>query len=194
MTRRKKGIRLARTVRRWRVQSACEVLGRPRLYPQKRDRRHPPLHRGHTRPVASERARTERRCFRAPTSSSTGSTYATSPAAIRPTTRLWTPTSHLTGKIEGFVLPGNPGKARQARESGPAAPSQRPKRRAGSTSPVDPALLGSLGPITKSGFLDSEIVRSFVREGGLEPPRPFEHWHLKPARLPIPPLARTQED
>ncbi|VXB96974.1 hypothetical protein CITRIK5_70371 [Citricoccus sp. K5] len=29
-----------------------------------------------------------------------------------------------------------------------------------------------------------------VREGGLEPPRPFEHWHLKPARLPIPPLAR----
>jgi hypothetical protein len=31
-----------------------------------------------------------------------------------------------------------------------------------------------------------------VREGGLEPPRPFEHWHLKPARLPIPPLARTR--
>jgi hypothetical protein len=24
-----------------------------------------------------------------------------------------------------------------------------------------------------------------VREGGLEPPRPFEHWHLKPARLPF---------
>ncbi len=22
-------------------------------------------------------------------------------------------------------------------------------------------------------------------EGGLEPPRPFEHWHLKPARLPF---------
>ena len=30
----------------------------------------------------------------------------------------------------------------------------------------------------------------FVREGGLERPRPCEHWHLKPARLPIPPLAR----
>ena len=29
-----------------------------------------------------------------------------------------------------------------------------------------------------------------VREGGLEPPRPCGHWHLKPARLPIPPLAR----
>jgi len=26
---------------------------------------------------------------------------------------------------------------------------------------------------------------SLVREGGLEPPRPFEHWHLKPARLPF---------
>ena len=31
----------------------------------------------------------------------------------------------------------------------------------------------------------------FVREGGVEPPRPFGHWHLKPARLPIPPLARA---
>ena len=28
-------------------------------------------------------------------------------------------------------------------------------------------------------------------EGGLEPPHPFEYWHLKPARLPIPPLARV---
>ncbi len=26
---------------------------------------------------------------------------------------------------------------------------------------------------------------SVVGEGGLEPPRPFEHWHLKPARLPF---------
>lgn len=30
-----------------------------------------------------------------------------------------------------------------------------------------------------------------VRKGGLEPPRPCGHWHLKPARLPIPPLARA---
>ena len=30
-----------------------------------------------------------------------------------------------------------------------------------------------------------------VGEGGLEPPQPFGHWHLKPARLPIPPLARA---
>jgi hypothetical protein len=25
----------------------------------------------------------------------------------------------------------------------------------------------------------------FVGEGGLEPPRPEGHWHLKPARLPF---------
>src|SRR5690606_40929921 len=31
-----------------------------------------------------------------------------------------------------------------------------------------------------------------VGEGGLEPPRPCGHWHLKPARLPIPPLARVE--
>ena len=30
-----------------------------------------------------------------------------------------------------------------------------------------------------------------VREAGVEPARPCEHWHLKPASLPIPPLART---
>ena len=29
-----------------------------------------------------------------------------------------------------------------------------------------------------------------VGEGGLEPPHPFEYRHLKPARLPISPLAR----
>ena len=31
-----------------------------------------------------------------------------------------------------------------------------------------------------------------VGEGGLEPPHPCEYWHLKPARLPIPPLARVE--
>ena len=29
-----------------------------------------------------------------------------------------------------------------------------------------------------------------VHEVGLEPTRPCEHWHLKPASLPIPPLVR----
>ena len=40
----------------------------------------------------------------------------------------------------------------------------------------------------------SSLVRGHfpsVREGGLEPPRSCDHWHLKPARLPIPPLARA---
>ena len=31
----------------------------------------------------------------------------------------------------------------------------------------------------------------FVGEGGLEPPHPFGHRNLNPARLPIPPLARV---
>ena len=30
-----------------------------------------------------------------------------------------------------------------------------------------------------------------VREAGVEPARPCEHWHLKPASLPIPPLAHV---
>ena len=30
-----------------------------------------------------------------------------------------------------------------------------------------------------------ELNRSVVGEGGLEPPRPEGHWHLKPARLPF---------
>ncbi len=30
-------------------------------------------------------------------------------------------------------------------------------------------------------------VPPMVPEAGLEPARPYEHWHLKPARLPIPP-------
>ena len=29
------------------------------------------------------------------------------------------------------------------------------------------------------------ITVLLVGEGGLEPPRPYEHWHLKPARLPF---------
>jgi hypothetical protein len=30
-----------------------------------------------------------------------------------------------------------------------------------------------------------EISHTSVRKGGFEPPRPFGHWHLKPARLPF---------
>src|SRR5680860_10399 len=38
----------------------------------------------------------------------------------------------------------------------------------------------------------AEGLEGGVGEGGLEPPRPCGHRHLKPARLPIPPLARVE--
>ena len=43
-----------------------------------------------------------------------------------------------------------------------------------------------MSPIRR-GRVSTLFVRRqrLVREGGLEPPRPFEHWHLKPARLPF---------
>ena len=36
-----------------------------------------------------------------------------------------------------------------------------------------------------AGVTDEVTILFLVSEGGLEPPRPFEHWHLKPARLPF---------
>ena len=32
---------------------------------------------------------------------------------------------------------------------------------------------------------EGPVLLVVVREGGLEPPHPFGHWHLKPARLPF---------
>ena len=32
-----------------------------------------------------------------------------------------------------------------------------------------------------------------MRKGGLEPPRGYPHYHLKVARIPIPPLSHKQE-
>ena len=46
------------------------------------------------------------------------------------------------------------------------------------------------------GLRDSGARRSFftrVPKGGLEPPRAFAHWLLKPARLPVPPLRQGAE-
>ena len=42
----------------------------------------------------------------------------------------------------------------------------------------------------------SGLVREplHVREGGVEPPRPFGHTDLNRARLPIPPLARAAQE
>jgi hypothetical protein len=47
------------------------------------------------------------------------------------------------------------------------------------------------GPGTIAGLAPPLTCDNPVGEGGLEPPRPYGHWHLKPARLPIPPLARA---
>ena len=41
----------------------------------------------------------------------------------------------------------------------------------------------------KKSSEQSELCSDVVREAGVEPARPCEHWHLKPASLPIPPLA-----
>ncbi len=40
----------------------------------------------------------------------------------------------------------------------------------------------------------SSCNEHLVREGGLEPPRPFGHRNLNPARLPIPPLPQEVSD
>ncbi len=46
------------------------------------------------------------------------------------------------------------------------------------------------GPPTETFVtVGSPFRYSAVREGGVEPPRPFGHWNLNPARLPIPPPA-----
>ena len=47
-------------------------------------------------------------------------------------------------------------------------------------------LVSSTGPYGRPARL---IEESLVREGGVEPPRPFGHTDLNRARLPIPPLA-----
>ena len=44
-------------------------------------------------------------------------------------------------------------------------------------SPVEVGAFGKEKPLLSRGFI--------VGEGGLEPPHPFEYWHLKPARLPF---------
>ena len=43
---------------------------------------------------------------------------------------------------------------------------------------------------TKTRFPAKDRTSELVGEGGVEPPRPFGHRTLNPARLPIPPLAQ----
>ena len=75
-------------------------------------------------------------------------------------------------------------RARAAKRGG-LHPNPRPTRPEWSRCDCGPAGSEPPGERPHSGCL--------VGEGGLEPPRPFGHWHLKPARLPIPPLARVAE-
>ena len=49
-----------------------------------------------------------------------------------------------------------------------------------------PRVIHDEGPGIAGAFL--------VREGGVEPPHPFEYTDLNRARLPIPPLARFEAD
>ena len=49
-------------------------------------------------------------------------------------------------------------------------------------------------PIGQAKEKEPGIAGSFslVRTRGLEPPQPFDHYHLKVARLPIPPRPRSK--
>src|SRR5690349_3465903 len=71
--------------------------------------------------------------------------------------------------------------ARLSWSSGTVAPTRRTSRAA--PRPGHP-LSG------RPGLSSRELSRVAVREGGVEPPRPFGHTDLNRARLPIPPLAR----
>jgi hypothetical protein len=58
---------------------------------------------------------------------------------------------------------------------------------------------GGVGLITAAAVLKAHlrpptVAAQKVREGRLELPRPFGHWILSPARLPIPPLSRCGFD
>ena len=65
-------------------------------------------------------------------------------------------------------------------------------------------LTGPSGPVLREGdpetnepsgtkALEGLGIDWLVGEGGLEPPHPFGHRNLNPARLPIPPLARVEQ-
>src|SRR5579875_99528 len=81
--------------------------------------------------------------------------------------------------------PGPPTEIQPTRPPSPCPPATQP--------PTHPAL--QQRPAASHARLAHPPIRTLVRlevgEGGLEPPHPFEHRNLNPARLPIPPLARV---
>ena len=95
-------------------------------------------------------------------------------------------------KRGGTVPPAFWPAARVRRTS--VLPQAKPRRRGGSAAPSieipkGRAALRAAEPKTKGHPFGCPFV--LVREAGVEPARPCEHWHLKPASLPIPPLAQV---
>src|SRR6516162_9417650 len=64
-------------------------------------------------------------------------------------------------------------------------PDESAGRSGRSTAPSPPHKHKGHGPRTVRGLGAPVGVPHLVGEGGLEPPRPEGHWHLKPARLPF---------
>src|SRR5580704_4482553 len=58
-------------------------------------------------------------------------------------------------------------------------------------STLAPSFVDKFGPFLSGRNGGRSVVLEVVGEGGLEPPHPFGHRNLNPARLPIPPLARV---
>ena len=72
----------------------------------------------------------------------------------------------------------------------PRSPGVRPATPSTHTAHSETVALG-FTTATVLPLIHTPVDRCFwVREGGVEPPRPFGHWNLNPARLPIPPPAQ----
>ncbi len=85
---------------------------------------------------------------------------------------------------------GTAGDVRYASHPPPSQFRPTPADAPGTTGPRTTAPRPTAPRTTKNPRSGSLRDRgSSVREGGVEPPRPFGHWNLNPARLPIPPPA-----
>src|SRR5690606_2109491 len=80
---------------------------------------------------------------------------------------------------------------RQRGHEGHHSPRRRPHPREGYTGVIEQCHSAILPERRRSRPDDSDRDLRDVREGGVEPPRPFGHTDLNRARLPIPPLARV---
>jgi hypothetical protein len=79
---------------------------------------------------------------------------------------------------------GRPTRARIAGCAWVVRPTRPPHRGVSGCSAPGEGKTSGEGP----RFPRTGGTQTLVRKGGLEPPRPFGHGHLKPARLPISPL------